>query len=53
MVRKTIYKGKPAYLCGACGLGYLERGDAEACERFCTEHGACSTELTKKAVMRG
>ena len=38
------------YVCDVCGLGYKSGDTAEACETYCTEHNACSLEITQKAV---
>ncbi|NIO38213.1 hypothetical protein GTO27_11015 [Candidatus Bathyarchaeota archaeon] len=50
MVKKLVEKGKILYACERCGLKYGERDWAEKCERFCTDHNACSLEITKYAV---
>jgi hypothetical protein len=42
---------KRVFLCGICGLGYLEKKVAQDCEDYCRAHaGSCSVEITKKAV---
>jgi hypothetical protein len=50
LVRKKKIDGKTVYLCGICGLGYLDRGTARKCEEWCRKTGTCSIEITKKAV---
>ncbi len=43
---------KPAYICSECGFGYSDPRLALLCEDFCKEHGSCSPEITKKALIR-
>ncbi len=43
-------ESQKAYECTACGLHYTDQADAEACNTFCTQHNACSLEITKHAV---
>lgn len=38
------------FQCPVCGLHYHDQVSAEACEAFCTEHSACSLEITKLTV---
>ena len=38
------------FVCEECGLGYADRGTAEACEAYCRSHQSCSIEITAKAV---
>jgi hypothetical protein len=52
MVKPYVHEGREIYLCEVCGYGYEERAVAERCEAFCTEHNACSLEITKDAVYR-
>ena len=40
------------YLCEVCGLGYRDKETAARCEAFCTEHNACSLEITKNAIFK-
>lgn len=46
MVKKTGAN----FQCPACGLRYADKGLAEKCEAFCTEHNACSLEIIKHAL---
>jgi len=51
MVRAVLdLSGEMLYVCKACGFAYGERDWAEKCEGFCTEHGACSLEITGHAI---
>lgn len=52
MVARMVWKRRPLYLCGECGLGYEEKAIAEACESHCREHHSCSLEITSHAVPR-
>ncbi|MFQ6010269.1 MAG: hypothetical protein ACE5J7_04085 [Candidatus Aenigmatarchaeota archaeon] len=52
MVKEESFKGKDAFRCEACGFHYTQKKDAEACEKFCTEHRGCSLEITKKSMER-
>lgn len=38
------------YLCDECGLVYNEEKWANMCEEYCSEHHACSLEITRHAV---
>jgi len=38
------------YICDECGLGYMDRETAVACEAHCKKCKACSLEITRKAV---
>jgi hypothetical protein len=50
-VVKAIRKeGRTVHVCEVCGLGYADEATAEECERFCRERGACSLEITRRAV---
>jgi hypothetical protein len=50
MVKEVEKNGKKYYQCEICEFYYADRETAEKCERFCREHNACSTEITKRAV---
>jgi hypothetical protein len=50
LVREKKIDGKTVYLCGICGLGYLDLETARKCEEWCKKTGTCSIEITKKAV---
>lgn len=39
------------FRCEECGMRYRDRTDARACEDYCREHGACSTEITRRAIV--
>lgn len=39
-----------AFVCDECGFGYTDEATAQSCEAYCAEHGACSLEITAKAV---
>ena len=49
MVRRIRIDGESAYICETCGLGYADEETARECEKFCSTHGACSLEITRKA----
>lgn len=53
MVKEEHFKGKSTFKCEVCGFHYENKEDAEACEKFCTEHKTCSLEITKKSIERG
>jgi len=53
MVKKVSHQGKQIYKCSVCGFGYLTNDLANKCKDYCTNHGACSLEITKHAVLRG
>lgn len=53
MVREAEVQGSRLFFCGVCDFGYEDRLWAERCEAFCTEHNACSIEITSHAVVRG
>lgn len=36
------------FVCEACGFRYDTRTDAEACEKWCSEHKSCNIEITSK-----
>ncbi|MEE8113738.1 MAG: hypothetical protein V3T23_05230 [Nitrososphaerales archaeon] len=38
------------FYCPECGLLYAEERWAEACRDFCSEHNACSIEITSHAL---
>ena len=40
------------FVCAACGYAYRDEATAKACEKFCSEHHACSLEITKFAVSK-
>lgn len=40
------------YKCVDCGLEYADEKTAKECEDFCEKFGACSLEITKKAIRR-
>jgi len=43
MVRKILNQNKKElYECEACGYRYKEKGWAEKCELWCTEHKTCN-----------
>ncbi len=46
MVKETTRDGTTVYVCEECGYLYQERDWAESCQAFCTEHSACSIEIT-------
>ena len=50
MVREEEREGKEVYVCEQCGFAYKDRAWAEKCERYCTEHNACSFEITSHAI---
>jgi hypothetical protein len=50
MVRRIEVDGGSAYICEICGLGYADEETARECEKFCSTHGACSLEITRRAV---
>jgi len=50
MVKEVKKEGLTFYICEECGLAYKERIWAEKCEKFCSEHHACSLEITSHAV---
>lgn len=50
MVRSSEGPAGPVFVCDECGNGYADEKTAQACEAFCAEHGACSLEITAKAV---
>jgi len=50
MVKKVIINAKQVYLCEVCGLGYVDEESAKACQDYCARHGACSIEITRKAI---
>jgi len=41
------------FYCPECGLLYAEERWAEACRDFCSEHNACSIEITSRAIKPG
>ncbi len=52
MVRKVHKKGEILYACEVCELTYEERSWAEKCQDHCTEHNACSLEITSHSLDR-
>jgi len=38
------------YACGECGLIYTTKELAEACEKWCREHGSCNMSLAKQSI---
>ncbi|MCL7387775.1 MAG: hypothetical protein LZ163_01650 [Thaumarchaeota archaeon] len=50
MVKEVEKEGLTFYICEECGLAYKEKTWAEKCEKFCSEHHACSLEITSHAV---
>ncbi len=38
------------FSCDVCGLIYLDRNLAEACEVFCNENHACNPELKRQSI---
>ncbi len=38
------------YQCEECGLHYKDEATADKCQKFCKEHNACNTEITKNSV---
>jgi len=52
-VVKEIKKNKQTlYACEECGFAYESKEWAEKCQGYCSEHGACSMEITRHAVGR-
>lgn len=45
-------KKEQRYECADCGLHYRTKELAEACERYCREHGTCNEDITKQSVER-
>lgn len=43
-------EGRRVSYCPVCLLAYDDEAIAGKCEAFCTEHSACSLELTAHAV---
>jgi hypothetical protein len=50
MVKEKKVDSQTLFFCERCGLGYVEREDAEKCEQWCKKTGTCSLEITRKAV---
>ncbi|MBI4360801.1 hypothetical protein HY572_03440 [Candidatus Micrarchaeota archaeon] len=38
------------FLCGECGLAYLEKSCVEKCEAWCKKHSSCPIEIISHAV---
>jgi hypothetical protein len=54
MVKEKPFEGKTIFLCEICGLGYLEREDAQKCEDWCGKNpGTCNFQVSQKAVYSG
>lgn len=48
---KEIQKGESrVYQCEECGFGYADRGWAEKCQAWCTEHQSCNLEIIQHAL---
>ncbi len=43
-------KTETLHACPVCGFHYRDEATAKKCEAWCTEHGACSQEITKLSV---
>ncbi len=52
MVEEKIVEGRVIYLCSECGLGYLDKETAEACEDHCSKYNSCSLQITIKAIYK-
>lgn len=50
MVREMSSNGQRIFICEICDLSYEDRSWAEKCEEYCTQHGACSLEITQHAT---
>jgi hypothetical protein len=50
MVKEISRNGKRLFTCDVCGFGYELKMDAEMCEKWCSETGTCSIEITSRAV---
>jgi hypothetical protein len=50
MVKGVKDKGKPLYICEACGFPYEEKAWADKCQEWCQEHQSCNIEITAHAV---
>jgi hypothetical protein len=50
MVKRIEKENISFYLCEECGLAYKEKVWAEKCEKFCSEHHACSVEISSHAI---
>lgn len=52
MVHIVDFKGEHVFLCDSCTFHYRDQRDAEACERHCNTHAACSEEITGRSIER-
>lgn len=51
MVKEKLFEGKTVFICGICGLGYLEKEYAQKCEDWCGKNpGTCNFKISQKAV---
>ena len=50
MVKEVKRPDGAYYVCPECGLAYREERWARACQEFCSQHQACSLEITRHAV---
>jgi len=49
LVKEVTHEGRTLYICEICDLKYAQREWAKKCEEYCSEHNACSLEITKHA----
>lgn len=38
------------YACEVCGMIYADSDTARSCESWCSAHGSCNMEITKRAI---
>jgi len=51
MVAEKTIGGKTVFVCGVCGLGYLDKETAQKCEDWCGKNPAtCNLQISQKAV---
>lgn len=51
MVKEKQFEGKTIFVCEICGLGYLEKEDAQKCEEWCGKNpGTCNFQISQRAV---
>jgi len=50
MVKKIIVDKIKTYQCEDCKLTYLNKKNAEKCEKWCRRYNACNLMITKHAI---